>query len=76
MDGQKPSISPSALCGPIDAEAVPADAVRDSASVVYFGSAQQIGEGFALALHAMGFEAGIMPSGTAQSDTTSNPEDS
>jgi hypothetical protein len=76
MDGRKPPISPSALCEPIDADAVPDDAVCESSSVVYFGSAQQVSEGFAIALRAMGFEAGILPSGIAQYDTTSNPEDS
>jgi hypothetical protein len=72
MDGQNPPISPSALCGPIDADAAPNDAVCESSSVVYFGSAQQVSEGFNIALRAMGFE----PSGVAQYDTTSNPEDS
>ena len=55
---------------------VPTDSVRDSSSVIYFGSTQQISEGFAIALRAMGFEAGILSSDIAQSDTTSNPEDS
>jgi hypothetical protein len=75
MDGRKPPISLSALCGPIDADAVPTDSVRESPSVIYFGSAQRIGEGFAIALRAMGFEAGVPPA-IAQYDTTSNPEES
>jgi type II secretory pathway component HofQ len=70
MDGRKPAISLS------NADAVPTDSVRNSSSVIYFGSTQQISEGFAVALRAMGFEAGILSSDLAQSDTTSNPEDS
>jgi hypothetical protein len=75
MDDRKPPISPSDPCGRIDADAVSADSVRESSSVVFSGSPQQISEGFAIALRAMGFEAGIPPSDIAQSYTTSNPED-
>jgi hypothetical protein len=75
MDDRRPSVPPSALYGPIDADAAPTDSVCGSPSVTYFGSPQQISEGFAIALRAMGFEAGILPSDIAQSDTTSNPED-
>jgi hypothetical protein len=56
MDGQKPPISPSAFCGRIGADAVPADSAGESSSVVYFGRAQQVSEGFAIALRAMEFE--------------------
>ena len=76
MDGRKPSISPSAPCGEVDADAAPTDSVRESSSVTYSGSAQRISEGFALALRAMGFEVGILPSDIAWSDATPNPEDS
>jgi hypothetical protein len=76
MDGRKPPISPSARCGGIDADAAPADSAGDSSSVSYSGTAQQISEGFAIALRAMEFEAGILQSGTAQHDTPSNPKDS
>ena len=76
MDGRKPPVSLSVPCGRIDSDAVLTDSVRESSSVVYFGSAQQISEGFAIALRAMGFEAGIPPSDTAQSDTAQTPEDS
>ena len=69
MDGRKPPISLS------DADAVPTDSVRDSSSVIYFGSSRQISEGFVVALRAMGFEAGILSSDIAQFDTK-NPEDS
>ena len=76
MDDRRSSISQSALRGRNDADAAPADSARESSSVVYFGSAQQISEGFAIALRAMGFDAGILPADIAQSRTTSNPEDS
>ena len=75
MDGRKPSIPPSALHGRNDADAAPTNSACESSSVTYFGSAQQVSEGFAVALRAMGFEADILPSDIAPSDTTSNPED-
>jgi len=75
MDGRKQPISLSDLKGRNDADAASTDSVCESSSVIYFGSAQQISEGFAIALRAMGFEAGIS-SDTAQSHTTSKPEDS
>ena len=73
MDDRRPPTSLSALCGQTDADAAPIDSVREGSSIIYFGSAQQISEGFAIALRAMGFEA--MPSNIARSGTTSNPED-
>ena len=76
MDGRKQPISLSDLKGRNDADAASTDSVCESSSVIYFGSAQQISEGFAIALRAMGFEAGILPSDIAQSHTTSKPEDS
>jgi hypothetical protein len=54
----------------------PTDCARENASVTYSGSAQQVSEGFAIALRAMGLEADILPSDIAQSDATPNPEDS
>ena len=56
MDHRNPPNSPSAAFGQTDAEAVPDDSVREGSSIIYFGSAQQISEGFAIALRAMGFE--------------------
>ena len=73
MDHRTPPDLPRTAFGQTDAEAVPDDFVRDGSSIIYFGSAQQISEGFAIALRAMGFEA--MPSNIARSDATSNPED-
>jgi hypothetical protein len=76
MDGRKPSISPIARCGQVAADVAPTDAVRESSSVTYSGSARRISEGFAIALRAMGFEAGILPTDAASYDATPNPEDS
>jgi len=76
MDDRNSLISPIALCGQIDADAAPTGSVCESSSVVYSGSASRVSEGFAIALRAMGFEAGILPLDIAQSDTTPNPEDS
>ena len=73
MDDRRPPTSLSALCGQTDADAALINSVREGSSIIYFGSAQQISEGFTIALRAMGFEA--VPSDIAQSDTTSNPED-
>jgi hypothetical protein len=76
MDGRNSSISPNALCGQVDADAAPADSVREDSSVVYSGSAQLISEGFAIALRAMGVGADILPADPAQPNTSSNREDS
>ena len=76
MDGRKPSISPITRCGQVDAKAAPTDSVRESSTVTFSGRAQQISEGFAIALRAMGFEAGILPSELTQFDATPNREDS
>lgn len=76
MDGRRLSISPIARCGQIDADEAPTDSVRENSSVTYSGSAQRISEGFAIALRAMGFDAGLPPSDIARSDATPNPEDS
>ena len=76
MDDRKPPISLSAPCGQTDADAAPIDSVREGSSIIYFCSAEEISEGFTIALRAMGFETEILLSDIiAQSDTTSNPED-
>ena len=76
MDDRKPPISLSVPCGQTDADAAPIDSVREGSSIIYFGSAEEISEGFAIALRAMGFETEILLSDIIpQSDTTSNPED-
>ena len=57
-------------------EQLPAGLERESSQIVYCGTEQQIGEGFAIALRAMGFETEILLSDIIpQSNTTSNPED-
>ena len=74
MDRRTLPDSLSVTSGQTDADAVPGDSVREGSPIIYFGSAQQISEGFTIALRAMGFEA--VPSDIAQSHATSNPEDS
>jgi hypothetical protein len=75
MDGRKRPLSPSDLDGRNDADAAPADSVRENSPVTDLGRAQHISEGFAIALRATGFETGILPSDITQSHTTSNPEE-
>jgi hypothetical protein len=74
MDGRNPSLS-RVLCGRIDADAAPIDSDHENSSVIYFGSAQQISEGFTIALRAMGVGADILPADPAPPNTNSNPED-
>ena len=81
MDDRKPPISQSAPSGKIDADAALIDSVRQGtsvvqgSSVVYFCSAEEVSEGFAIALRAMGFNE-ILPSDlVAEFHATSNPED-
>jgi len=75
MDDRKPPISQSASCRKADADAALIDSVRQGSSVVYFCSAEEVSEGFAIALRAMGFDE-ILPSDlVAESHATSNPED-
>jgi hypothetical protein len=76
MDDRKPPISQSASCGKTDADAAPIDSVRQGSSVVYFCSAEEVSEGFAIALRAMGFDEILLSDLIAQSHATSNPEDS
>ena len=75
MDDRKPPISQSASCGKTDADAAPIDYVRQGSSVVYFCSAEEVSEGFAIALRAMGFDEILLSALIAQSATTSNPEE-
>jgi hypothetical protein len=76
MDDRKLPISLRAPCGQTDADAAPIDSVREGSSIIYFCSAEEIREGFAIALRAMGFETEVQPSDIVpQSDSTSNPEE-
>ena len=73
MDDRKTPISPSALCGRSDADAAPIDRFHEGSSVIYFCSAEEVSEGFAIALRTMGFETEILLSDIIpQSGTTSN----
>jgi hypothetical protein len=76
MDDRKPPISQSASCGKTDADAALIDSVRQGSSVVYFCSAEEVSEGFAIALQAMGFDEILLSDLIARSHDTSNPEDS
>ena len=76
MDDRKPPISQNTPCGKIDANAAPIDSVRQSSSVVFFGSAEEVSEGFAIALRAMGFDEILLSDLIAQCHATSNPEES
>ena len=76
MDDRKPPISQSASCGKTDADAALIDSVRQGSSVVYFCSAEEVSEGFAIALRAMGFDEILLPELIAQHHATSNPEES
>ena len=75
MDDRKPLISQSAPGGKTDADAAPIDSVRQGSSVVYFCSAEEVSEGFAIALRAMGFDEILLSDLIARSHATSNPED-
>ena len=75
MDDRKPPISQSAPSGKTDADAALIDSARQGSSVVYFCSAQEVSEGFAIALRAMGFDEILLSDLIAQSHATSNPED-
>ena len=81
MDDRKPPISQSASCGKTDAGAALIDSVRQGSSgvqgssVVYFCSAEEISEGFTIALRAKGFETEILLSDIVpRSDTPSKEE--
>ena len=76
MDDRKPPISQSAPCRKTDVDAALIDSVSQGSSAVYFCSAGEVSEGFAIALRAMGFNEILLPDLIAQSPTTSNPEDS
>ena len=72
MNGRKLPIS---LVGPLqtDAAVAPTDQSRERSSVIYFCSAEEVSEGFAIALSAMGFDEILLSDLIPQSDTTSNP---
>ncbi|MEA2896806.1 MAG: hypothetical protein QOJ84_2421 [Bradyrhizobium sp.] len=56
-------------------ERFPIDSGLESSQVVYCGDAQQVSDGFAIALRAMGVEANFLPWGIAPATKTPNRED-
>lgn len=56
-------------------EQLPTGLERESSQIVYCGMEQQIGEGFAIALRAMGVEANFLPWGVAMAARSPNRED-
>jgi len=76
MDDRRPPISQSVPTGKTDADAALIDSARQGSSVVYFCSAQEVSEGFAIALRAMGFDEILLSDLIARSHASSNPEES
>jgi hypothetical protein len=66
----KPDVS-----GPDQDQRLPADAVPESSFVVYCGNAQQVSDGFAIALRVMGAEATLLLEDDAPPAASSNQED-
>ena len=56
-------------------ERLPADPLRESSVIVYCCNEQQVSEGFAIALRAMGGEANLLHVDTALPATKPNRED-
>ena len=71
MDVQKLPLSLRTLDGRTDVDAAPIDSAVEGSSVVHFGSAQRISEGFAIALRVMGIGADIRPADSAPPNTNS-----
>jgi hypothetical protein len=65
------------LVGPllVQVERSPLNAQRESSVVVYCGDAQQVGEGFAIALRAMGITASISQGDAGPPAAHENKED-
>ena len=72
MDDRKIPISPNAPRGRTDADTASVDPVQEASSIIYFCSAEEVSEGFAIALRAMGFGEILPADLVAQCDTTSN----
>ena len=54
----------------------PRDALQtESSMVVYYGTEQQVSEGFAIALRIIGVDANFLPAGTALATDSPNTED-
>ena len=75
MDSRNHPKSSNFSDGQTDADAAPIDPVRENSSIIYFCGAEEVSEGFAIALRAMGFDEILLSALIAQSATTSNPEE-
>ena len=75
MDSRNHPKSSNFSDGQTDADAALIDPVREDPSIIYFCSAEEVSEGFAIALRAMGFDEILLSALIAQSATTSNPEE-
>ena len=75
MDDRVLPISLTDLCRQAHVGGQRLDFAREGSSVVYFCSAEEVSEGFAIALRAMGFDEILLSDLIAQSHATSNPED-
>ena len=77
MDDRRPRFSPHELSEPIGTDAAPIapNVHRESSLVVYCGTDQHVGEGFAIALRIMGLDANFLPAGGALATNSPNTED-
>ena len=72
MDSRNHPKSSNFSDGQTDADAAPIDPVHEDSSIIYFCSAEEVSEGFAIALRIMGVDANFSPASTALA--TSNPD--
>jgi hypothetical protein len=64
-----------AVPGRVPTERLPTALERQSSHIVYCSTEQQVSEGFAIALRAMGVEANFYLGGIAPADKSQNKED-
>ena len=76
MDDRVLPISLTDLCRQAHVGGQRLDFAREGSSVVYFCSAEEVSEGFAIALRAMGFDEILLSDLVARSHASSNPEES
>jgi hypothetical protein len=72
MDSRNHPKSSNFSDGQTDADAAPIDPVHEDSSIIYFCSAEEVSEGFAIALRAMGVGADLLPADLAPRGTSSN----
>ena len=75
MDSRNHPKSSNFSDGQTDADAAPIDPVHEDSSIIYFCSAEEVSEGFAIALRAMGVGADILPADPAPPNPGLNQED-